>query len=156
MPKPHETDMSNPYPQHHRHRALRRGYTSSSAAECYEKRGSETLAITSARRLCSDGSLLLAATLLASNGRVDVVIEVITVFVAVTLVLRSRDPETRLPVVEGLVLAGQIDTITAAGSIASALGQSAGALRQLGGDGGVLGDPVGESVFAVLDDTVAC
>jgi hypothetical protein len=75
--------------------------------------------------------------MLACNGRVDVIVDIITVLITVTLVLRGRDPETRLPL-KRLVLTGEVNTITAAGSIAAALGQGARALRQLRGDRGVL------------------
>jgi hypothetical protein len=113
------------------------------------------LLIPSVRRLSSDRSLVLAATLVvASNSGSDIIVKVITVFVAVTLlVFRRWDPETGLPVIEGLVLAGEIDAL-ALMTVAAALGESAGALGELGGDGGVLGDPVGKSILAVLDDTI--
>lgn len=116
---------------------------------------SSSLPLLSARRLSSDWPLLLTTTLvLASNSRVDVVVKVVTVFVAVTLVLRGRDPETRFPAVKRLVLTRQINTVTATGSIATALGQGAGALGQLGGDRGVLRNPVGQGILAILNDTV--
>jgi hypothetical protein len=59
--------------------------------------------------------------MLASNGRVDIIVQVITVIVAVTLVLSGRDPETGLPV-KGLILAREVVALTTAGSIAAALG----------------------------------
>jgi hypothetical protein len=39
-------------------------------------------------------------------------------------------------------------------TIAAALGEGTRALGELGRDGSVLGDPVGKSILAVLDDTV--
>jgi hypothetical protein len=59
--------------------------------------------------------------MLASNGGVDIIVQVITVIVAVTLVLSGRDPETGLPV-KGLILAGEVVALTTPGSIAAALG----------------------------------
>lgn len=94
--------------------------------------------------------------MLASNSRVDIVIKVVTVFVTVTLVLRSRNPETRFPAVKRLILAGQINPVTATGSVATALGQGSGALGELRGNGRVLGNPIGQGVFAILNDTVGC
>jgi hypothetical protein len=84
----------------------------------------------SIRHLSSNPLLLATALMLASNGRVDIVIKVVTIFVAITLVLCGRNPKTRLPI-KGLVLAREVNTITAAGSVATALRQGAGALGQL-------------------------
>jgi hypothetical protein len=93
----------------------------------------------SVRRLCSDNPLLLTtALMLASNSGVDIVIEVVTVFVTVTLVLCGGDPEAGFPAVEWLVLAGKVMAFAAAGSVAATLRQSTGALRQLGGDRRIL------------------
>lgn len=85
--------------------------------------------------------------MLASNCGVNVVLIVVTV----ALVLSGRNPKTRLSVVKVLVLTGKVDAFTL-GSVAAALRQCAGALRELGGHGSVLRDPVGKGVFAVLDD----
>lgn len=75
--------------------------------------------------------------------------------VAVTSVLGRRDPQARLAAVEGLVLAREIDRLASVlAAVATALREGAGALGELGGDGGVLLDPVGEGVFAVLNDTM--
>jgi hypothetical protein len=90
------------------------------------------------RRLSSNNPLLLATTLvLASNGRVDIIVKVVTVIVAVTLMLGGRNPETRLPV-KGLILTREVMAFATAGSVAAALRQGAGTLGQLGGDRGVL------------------
>jgi hypothetical protein len=68
--------------------------------------------------------------------------------------LRGGDPEPRLPVIKGLVLVGEVDTfLIAACGILATLGKSTGALRQLGANGGILHDPVGEGIFAILNDT---
>jgi hypothetical protein len=115
---------------------------------------SETLLKSSVRRLSSHRPLVLPTTLvLTSNSGGQVVVKLILVVVAVTLVLCGWDPKTRLPVVHGLVLAREVNSL-ALMTVAATLGEGAGALGELRGDGGVLGDPVGKSVFAVLDDTV--
>lgn len=117
---------------------------------------------TSVRRLGSNVSLVLTAALLASQSRVNIIViilEIITVLVAaVALMLGSGDPKSGLPVVEGLILAREVMTLalTLTGGVAAALGEGAGALGQLGGDGRVLGDPVGQGVFAVLNDAMLC
>ena len=41
-------------------------------------------------------------------------------------------------------------------AVAAALRKSARSLRELGRDGGVLGNPVGKSILAILDDAVVC
>lgn len=124
--------------------------------DCTTETGRTKLPRTSTKRLCGDWPLLLTATLLRGNGGVDVVVNVVAVVIAVALVLAGGNPETRLPVVKGLVLAGEVDTLTTASGVAATLGQGAGALGQLGRDGGILGDPVGEGILAVLDDAVEC
>lgn len=65
--------------------------------------------------------------------------------------LRSWDP---IWVVKWRILVGQVNTLTLS-SVLAALGESARALRQAGLDCGVLRDPVGESIFTVLDDGLA-
>jgi hypothetical protein len=40
--------------------------------------------------------------------------------------------------------------------VTAALGECAGALGELGRHGSVLGDPVGEGIFAVLDNAAMC
>jgi hypothetical protein len=84
----------------------------------------------SVRHLGSNPLLFTTTLMLASNGRVNIVIQVVTILVAVTLMLCGRNPKTRLSV-KGLILAREVDTIIAAGSVATALGQGAGALGQL-------------------------
>jgi hypothetical protein len=128
---------------------LHRGYTS-----YYKNRGSARPAGTSIKRLCGNDPLVLTTALLRSDSGVGVVIDLVAVVVTVALVLGGRNPEAGLSVVEGLVLAGQVNTVlTTASGIAATLGKSAGARGKLGGDGGVLGNPVGEGILAVLDDT---
>ena len=92
--------------------------------------------------------------MLAGNGGCVLVLKLVTVLVAIVLVLRGRDPQTRLPV-QGLVLAREVDTLTVATAlVAAALRKGARSLGELGRDRGVLGNPVGKSILAVLDDTV--
>ena len=62
--------------------------------------------------------------------------------------LSGVDPAVAVAL-ERLVLTSQIDALVLG---AAALGKGAGAGAEFGGDGGVLCDPVGEGVFAVLDD----
>lgn len=116
---------------------------------------SGALRIPLVKHLSSHHSLLLAAALvLAGNGGCVFVLELITVLVAVTLVLSSRDPQARLPV-QGLVLAREVDALTMATAlVAAALRKGTRSLGELGRDGCVLGNPVGKSILAVLDDTV--
>lgn len=75
-----------------------------------------------------------------------------------TTVLTGRDPRVAIAL-HGLVLVGEVDALALAvlgGVGLAALGEGAGAGGELGGDGRVGGDPVGERVFAVLDDAVCC
>jgi hypothetical protein len=102
-------------------------------------------------RLC-DSPLLLAAARLASGGRGNIVIDLVVV--AVAAVLRGGDPQARLAAVKGLVLARQIDGLAVL-AVAAALRESAGTSGELGRDGCVLLDPVGESILAVLDVCLA-
>lgn len=54
------------------------------------------------------------------------------------------------------VLLGQVVTLLAVGDVvAAALGQTAGAGGELGGDGSVGADPAGEGILAVLDNSLA-
>lgn len=92
--------------------------------------------------------------MLASNGGRGIILEILAVLVAVTLVLGGGDPKTGLPAIKGLVLAREVDTLAVA--VAAALRESARALRQLGGDRGILRDPIGQGIFAILDDSTSC
>lgn len=75
------------------------------------------------------------------------------IIVTVAPVLGGRDPQAGLTAVKGLVLTGEVDGLASVlAAVSAALGESAGARRELGRDGGVLFDPVGERVFAVLDN----
>lgn len=94
--------------------------------------------------------MLLTATGLAVDGGGGYL--VVLVIVLVSLVLAGRDPEARLAV-HGLVLAGEVVTLTSVAGCAT-LGKSARAGGELGADGSVLLDPVGESILAVLDDSL--
>lgn len=71
--------------------------------------------------------------------------------VGVLLVLTGGDPHATLAVFQAGVLAREVDAF-AGGAVLASLRQVASTGRELGGDGGVLGDPVGQGVFAVLDD----
>lgn len=91
--------------------------------------------------------------LAGNRGRVFIV-KLITVLVAVTLVLRGRNPQTRLAI-KGLVLSREVNTLTVATAlVAAALGKGPGSLRELGRDRSVLGDPVGKSILAVLNNSI--
>ena len=102
----------------------------------------------------SSDSLLFATT----DGAVDdaSILILIVVLVAVSvMVLAGGDPEVAVArLLHGGVLAGKVDGLTLVAVVATALGKSAGAGREGRADGGVLLDPVGERVLAVLDDAV--
>ena len=67
------------------------------------------------------------------------------------------DPEAGFAVVERSILAGKIDALSVAlDVVAATLRQSASTSRELGGNGGVGGNPVGESILAVLNDGFGC
>jgi len=51
-------------------------------------------------------------------------------------------------------LAGQVDTLSVV-TIAAALRKGARSLGELGGDGSVLGNPVGKSILTVLNNSLA-
>ena len=92
--------------------------------------------------------LLTAAGLAVDSRGRDLIVIVVVV---VSLVLAGGDPEAGLAVLERLVLAGEVVALAGvAGS--AALGEGARAGGELGADGGVLLDPVGQGVLAVLDD----
>ena len=67
----------------------------------------------------------------------------------------GRHPKTALAVLEAAVLTGQINALALSAVLCAALRKVAGASTELGGDGGVLLDPIGESIFAILDDTTS-
>ena len=99
----------------------------------------------------SGNALLLATTGLAINGRRRVLLLLV---ILTRLVLAGGDPEAGLAVLKRLVLAGEVVALLVL-TVVAALGESASASRELGRDGGVLLDPVGERVLAVLDDGLA-
>ena len=72
------------------------------------------------------------------------------------LVLTGRDPKTRLTVLERLVLPSEVDGLTGVvmAPVGAALGEVSGSCGQIGVHGRVLRDPIGQSVFTVLDDAV--
>jgi hypothetical protein len=92
--------------------------------------------------------LLTAAGLAVDGGGRDLIVIVVVV---VSLVLAGGDPKARLAVLERLVLAGEVVALTGVAGSAT-LGESARAGGELGADGGVLLDPVGEGILAILDD----
>lgn len=98
-------------------------------------------------RLCGDALLTAAGLAIDSRGGYLIIF----VIVLVSLVLAGRDPEAGLAVTEGLVLAGEVVAFTGVARCAT-LGESARASGELGADGSVLLDPVGQSILAVLDD----
>jgi len=94
--------------------------------------------------------LLTAAGLAVDGGGCDLIIVIV---VLVSLVLAGRDPKAGLAVLERLVLAGKVVARTGVTGSAT-LGESARASGELGADSSVLLDPVGESILAVLDDSL--
>ena len=75
----------------------------------------------------------------------------------ITLVLAvrtCRDPKPTLTILKGSVLACKIDAFGVAVACSAALRKRTCAIADLGGDGGIGRDPVGESVFAVLNGAV--
>lgn len=82
---------------------------------------------------------------------------IVVIRVLILSVRTGGDPEATLTVVlHAAVLAAEIDTLALVAVLVAALGKVAGARGKLGLDGCVGGDPVGEGVFAVLDDTGSC
>jgi hypothetical protein len=80
-----------------------------------------------------------------------VILALLLVIVVLLLVLTSLDP--RVPVVERGILAREVVALTTVLDVVPpALRQSTGTGGELGGHGGILGDPVGEGVLTVLDD----
>ena len=72
--------------------------------------------------------------------------------ILISAVIARRDPKATLTVLHAAVLAGKIDPL-ALGAALAALGKVAGASRKLGAYGGILCHPVGEGIFAILNDT---
>jgi len=118
----------------------------------------------SAHRSCGLTLLLTAPLLAVSSSGVMLLVVVILLLLLVAvclvlarcLVLGGRNPEAgSSAVVHGLVLSGQVKALALlAAALTPALGKRPGAGGELGGNGSVLLDPVGEGVLAVLDDTV--
>lgn len=63
------------------------------------------------------------------------------------------DPKAGLPVTERLVLVRKVHSLTTVSALA-ALGKRARTDGKLRADGSILSDPVGQSVFAVLDNAM--
>lgn len=103
--------------------------------------------------LCDLCALLLAAAGLA----VDALDFVLVVVFLLALVLGGWDPHaTRAVALHWGVLVGKIDGLAGVVAVLAALGKSAGAGAELAGNGGVLLDPVGERILAVLNDAEKC
>lgn len=103
------------------------------------------------------GSDFLAASRLACRNGARRVLFIILVFVAVARrgVLRRRDPQPRLAAFERAVLVGKVDAFAVLATLMTALRKRARAGGEVGLDRGVLLDPIGQRIFAVLDDTIS-
>lgn len=99
--------------------------------------------------------LLFAPALLVGGDR-RVLLFLLLVLVAVALVLRRRDPETGLAVLELAILAREVDALGLVPRAIAALRESPCASAELGLDGSILLDPVGQGIFTVLDDAAEC
>lgn len=97
-------------------------------------------------------SLLLSSPgCLSVNGAGDLLT---LVFGLVVGVLVSGNP--RVAVLQGLVLRGEVNRLTSPGSVfALTLGESTGTGRQVRLDNCLRRNPVGQGVFAILDDGLA-
>jgi hypothetical protein len=110
--------------------------------------------------LCSDGLLsttaaLAVQTTLAVEDRVALlVIKVILLVRLEVCVAIAGNPGAS--VIKGRILARKVETVVASTQVVpAALRQATGASRELRGHGGVGGDPVGESILAVLNNGLA-
>jgi len=103
----------------------------------------------------SGNALLLAATNITVDGGWNILIFLflLVLFAIATVVLGGWYPHAGFSVFHRLVLVGKIDTVTL-DAVLTALRQSSGASGEFRADGCILCHPVGESIFAVLDDTV--
>jgi len=91
-------------------------------------------------------------------------IQLLLVVIVVASELLSRDPKPALAalhvsvfhvsIFHVRVLAGEIDTL-AVGTLGAALREGPSTSGKLRRNGSIRLDPIGESVFAILDDTVA-
>ena len=106
--------------------------------------------ISAASCLAVDGAVL-------NGGRSDLLLFFLIIVELVTLVSAGWDPQARFTVVQWLVLTRKVVTLgIALDVVAAALRECAGAGGEVGRDLGVGGDPVGESILAVLDDGLGC
>lgn len=112
-------------------------------------------------RSSREHSLVLASALLAVGRRRRLVLVLLFLLVlwparvdGAALVLAGRNPEAGIVVhAEGSVLRGEVDGLAGfVRALVAALGEGASAGAELRLDGCVLRDPVGQGVFAVLDD----
>lgn len=106
------------------------------------------------RRLRGHG-FLTTAGLAIERALVDAAgVLLLVLFLILGLVLAGWDPQAALTV-HGRILSSEIVTLgIALDVVPSSLAQRAGTRRQLAGDGGVGGDPIGQGVLAVLDDSL--
>jgi hypothetical protein len=138
------------------HQSLCLGYTWSVDELHLQKKtyGSPQAALRTSLR--TNRPLLFTASSLSGDGRWDIVLQVLIVVSVTSLVLRGRNPKTRLSVIKGLILVREIDTLlVVTGGVLATLGKGARTGRELRGHGSVLDNPIGEGIFAVLDDTVS-
>merc|ERR1712225_61728 len=111
--------------------------------------------------LCDDGLLATTRVLTIDSAILDgwcanlILFLLILIIVVLTLVSASWDPEAGLAIIQGSVLAGEIVSLSIAlDVVAATLGESTSARGKGGGDLSVGSDPVGQSILAVLDDSL--
>ncbi|KAI6769834.1 hypothetical protein HG530_004463 [Fusarium avenaceum] len=104
----------------------------------------------SERFLCASARLAVQATITIKDGTSGVLFILLLVAIEVTVSSRPR-----AAIVQRHILAGEIVPLTSANVVTTSLRQCAGAGRELGRHNGVRRDPVGERIFAVLDDGLA-
>ena len=111
--------------------------------------------------LCDDGLLAATSVLAVDSAILDgwcadlLLFLFILIVVVLALVSASWDPETGLAIIQRGVLAGKIMSLgVALDVVTAALRKSARAGREGGGNLSVSSDPVGQSILAVLDDSL--
>ena len=98
-----------------------------------------------------DGPLLLPASCYPIS--VLIVLFLLLAIILVLPVCISGNPETALAILHRLVLASEVDTSTLDALLAT-LGKVASTCAELGRYGSILLNPIGQSILAVLDNTV--
>lgn len=128
---------------------------------------SSRVEVRSARHLRLNGPLLLPTSCLSVQTRHSVVVLFLVFLFLFVLMLAEaadavfsvrvgRDPKTTLLAFHGLILRGQVDAFTLLSVHAvlmAALGEVTRTSRELGFDGGIGRDPIGEGIFTILDNT---